>query len=73
MPAAEFVHADAIPLPFSVDAFDRVFTGDFYGHLEGTEREEFLAEARRVAHELGGGTVLHASAWFVIVASPAAN
>lgn len=112
MPAAEFVQADAIPLPFSDDAFDRVFTGHFYGHLEGAEREAFLAEARRVApalivvdsavrpdhereevqerilndgsafevykryfdgdelaRELGGGTVLHASDWFVMVAS----
>ncbi|MGH2883392.1 MAG: class I SAM-dependent methyltransferase, partial [Solirubrobacteraceae bacterium] len=112
MPAAEFVQADAIPLPFSDNAFDRVFTGHFYGHLEGAEREAFLAEARRVApalivvdsavrpdhereevqerilndgsafevykryfdgdelaRELGGGTVLHASDWFVMVAS----
>jgi ubiquinone/menaquinone biosynthesis C-methylase UbiE len=116
MPAAEFVQADAIPLPFSDNTFDRVFTGHFYGHLEGAEREAFLAEARRVApvlvvvdsavrpdhereevqerilndgsafevykryfdgdelaRELGGGTVLHASDWFVMVASPAAG
>ncbi len=116
MPAAEFVQADAIPLPFSADAFDRVFTGHFYGHLGDTEREAFLADARRVApelivvdsavrpdhereevqarilndgsafevykryfdgdelaRELGGGTVLHASDWFVMVASSAAS
>ena len=91
-----------------------MFTGHFYGHLEGLEREAFLAEARRVArelvivdsavrpdhereerqerilndgsrfevykryfdaeelaHELGGGTVLHASDWFVMVATGA--
>ena len=114
MPSAEFVQADAIPLPFADDSFDRVFTGHFYGHLEGTEREAFLAEARRVApelivvdsavrpdhereevqerilndgsafevykryfdgdelaRELGGGTVLHASDWFVMVAAGA--
>jgi len=114
MPSAEFVQADAIPLPFADDSFDRVFTGHFYGHLEGTEREAFLAEARRVApelivvdsavrpdherqemqerilndgsafavykryfdgdelaRELGGGTVLHASEWFVMVAAGA--
>jgi ubiquinone/menaquinone biosynthesis C-methylase UbiE len=114
MPAAEFVQADAIPLPFSDNAFDRVFTGHFYGHLEGAEREAFLAEVRRVAseliivdsavrpdhereevqerilndgsafevykryfdgdelaRELGGGIVLHASDWFVMVGSPA--
>jgi ubiquinone/menaquinone biosynthesis C-methylase UbiE len=116
MPAAEFVQADAIPLPFSANAFDRVFTGHFYGHLGDTEREAFLADAHRVApelivvdsavrpdhgreevqarilndgsafevykryfdgdelaRELGGGTVLHASDWFVMVASSAAS
>jgi ubiquinone/menaquinone biosynthesis C-methylase UbiE len=116
MPAAEFVQANAIPLPFPTNAFDRVFTGHFYGHLDGTERDAFLAEARRVApelivvdsavrpdhereevqerilndgsafevykryfdgdelaRELGGGTVLHASDWFVMVASSAAS
>ena len=112
IPPAEFVQADAIPLPFEDAAFDRVFTGHFYGHLEGSEREAFRAEARRVApelvivdsavrpdhereeqqerilndgsrfhvykryfdadelaRELGGGTVLHASDWFVMVAT----
>jgi ubiquinone/menaquinone biosynthesis C-methylase UbiE len=116
MPAAEFVQADAIPLPFSANAFDRVFTGHFYGHLGDTAREVFLADARRVApelivvdsavrpdhereevqarilndgsafevykryfdgeelaRELGGGTVLHTSDWFVMVASSAAS
>ena len=114
IPSAEFVQADAIPLPFADASFDRVFTGHFYGHLGGSEREAFLAQARRVApelivvdsavrpdhereemqerilndgsafevykryfdgaelaRELGGGTVLHASDWFVMVASPA--
>jgi len=113
MPSAEFVKADAIPLPFAEASFDRVFTGHFYGHLEGAERESFLTEARRVApelivvdsavrpdhereevqerilndgsafevykryfdgpelaRELGGGSVLHKSDWFVMVASP---
>jgi ubiquinone/menaquinone biosynthesis C-methylase UbiE len=113
MPSAEFVKADAIPLPFAEASFDRVFTGHFYGHLEGAERESFLTEARRVApelivvdsavrpdhereevqerilndgsafevykryfdgpelaRELGGGSVLHQSDWFVMVASP---
>ena len=112
IPSADFVQADAIPLPFEDAAFDRVFTGHFYGHLEGPAREAFLAEARRVAaalvvvdsavrpdhereeqqerilndgsrfhvykryfepdelaRELGGGTVLHASDWFVMVAA----
>ena len=51
-PEATFVQADAIPLPFDDGAFDRVFTGHFYGHLDEAERVGFLAEARRVASEL---------------------
>lgn len=107
------VRGDAVPLPFGDGAFDRVFTGHFYGHLVARERERFVAEARRVAPELvvldsalrddgraeewqerklndgsrhrvykrffapgallaelGGGRVLHAGRWFVVVASP---
>jgi ubiquinone/menaquinone biosynthesis C-methylase UbiE len=52
MPTATFVRGDALELPFAEDAFDRVFTGHFYGHLERPERDLFLAEARRVAPEL---------------------
>jgi len=44
--------ADALRLPFPDGAFDRVFTGHFYGHLSPDERAAFLAEARRVAREL---------------------
>jgi demethylmenaquinone methyltransferase/2-methoxy-6-polyprenyl-1,4-benzoquinol methylase len=44
--------ADALALPFADGAFDRVFTGHFYGHLSPDERESFLAEAGRVASEL---------------------
>jgi ubiquinone/menaquinone biosynthesis C-methylase UbiE len=51
-PRATFVHGDAFALPFPDEAFDRVFTGHFYGHLDEEERARFLAEARRVAHEL---------------------
>jgi demethylmenaquinone methyltransferase/2-methoxy-6-polyprenyl-1,4-benzoquinol methylase len=43
---------DALQLPFADNAFDRVFTGHFYGHLPDGERAAFLAEARRVASEL---------------------
>jgi SAM-dependent methyltransferase len=107
------VQGDAVPLPFSAGAFDRVFTANFYGHLLEPERAPFLAEARRVApslvvldaalqpggvpeewqerklydgsrhhvykrfftpeglaSELGGGRVLHAGHWFVMVAAP---
>jgi ubiquinone/menaquinone biosynthesis C-methylase UbiE len=112
LPGARLIAGDALELPFEDDSFDRVFTGHFYGHLEGPVRERFLAEARRVAPELivvdaaarpdhereerqkrvlndgshfqvykryfdarelaaelGGATVLHASAWFVMVSS----
>jgi ubiquinone/menaquinone biosynthesis C-methylase UbiE len=43
---------DALRLPFADGAFDRVFAGHFYGHLEAGERSGFLAEARRVAPSL---------------------
>ena len=53
MPGAELVQADVLDgLPFEDGAFERVFTGHFYGHLEPAARERFLAEARRVAGEL---------------------
>jgi demethylmenaquinone methyltransferase/2-methoxy-6-polyprenyl-1,4-benzoquinol methylase len=51
-PHAELVRGDALALPFDDGSFDRVFTGHFYGHLEEREREQFLAEARRLAAEL---------------------
>jgi ubiquinone/menaquinone biosynthesis C-methylase UbiE len=51
-PSATIVEGDAFALPFVDQAFDRVFTGHFYGHLEQPERERFLAEARRVANAL---------------------
>ncbi|MGZ8695511.1 MAG: class I SAM-dependent methyltransferase [Gaiellaceae bacterium] len=52
LPEARFVQGDALALPFADDSFDRVVTMSFYGHLEGDDRERFLAEARRVAPEL---------------------
>ncbi len=113
LPHGRVVRGDAVPLPFADGAFDRVFTGSFYGHLLEGERARFLAEARRVApelvvldaalreggapeewqerklndgsrhkvykrfftpdglaSELGGGRVLHAGDWFVMVAAP---
>jgi ubiquinone/menaquinone biosynthesis C-methylase UbiE len=48
-PNATYLQGDALSLPFPDRAFDRVFTGHFYGHLEPPERERFLAEARRIA------------------------
>lgn len=111
-PGASFVRADALALPFDDRSFDRVFTGHFYGHLRDPHREQFLAQARRVApelvvvdtavrpgvgreeihervlgdgsrhpvykryfdpdelaQELGGGDILHAGDWFVVVAA----
>jgi ubiquinone/menaquinone biosynthesis C-methylase UbiE len=52
VPDARLVQGDALSLPFDDAEFDRVFTGHFYGHLSGEERERFLSEARRVAPEL---------------------
>ena len=52
VPGARFIHADAFAVPFSDDAFERLFTGHFYGHLDPAERAEFLREARRLAREL---------------------
>jgi ubiquinone/menaquinone biosynthesis C-methylase UbiE len=52
IPDASFVRGEALSLPFPDDAFERVLTGHFYGHLEDPGRRRFLAEARRVAPEL---------------------
>lgn len=57
--ASDYVAGDALELPFADDQFERLFTGHFYGHLEGGDRARFLAEARRVAPEL----VVLDSAW----------
>jgi demethylmenaquinone methyltransferase/2-methoxy-6-polyprenyl-1,4-benzoquinol methylase len=51
-PRATFLQGDALVLPVPNESFDRVFTAHFYGHLDGPDRERFLAEARRVAREL---------------------
>jgi demethylmenaquinone methyltransferase/2-methoxy-6-polyprenyl-1,4-benzoquinol methylase len=52
LPHARVVQGEAVPLPVAAGDFDRVFTGHFYGHLLGEEREAFVAEARRAAEEL---------------------
>jgi ubiquinone/menaquinone biosynthesis C-methylase UbiE len=52
VPGGRFVQGEALGLPFADDAFGRVFTGHFYGHLEAADRERFLADALRVAAEL---------------------
>ncbi len=50
---------DALALPFRDGSWDRVLTAHFYGHLGHDERTAFLAEARRVGHQL----VVIDSAW----------
>lgn len=52
LPGGVALRGDALDLPFADGAFDRVFTGHFYGHLIPAERAAFLAEAARVAREL---------------------
>jgi ubiquinone/menaquinone biosynthesis C-methylase UbiE len=52
VPRATFLRGDALALPVPNRSFDRVFTAHFYGHLEQSDRERFLTEARRVAPEL---------------------
>lgn len=52
LPAGVAIVGDALALPFAGGAFERVFTGHFYGHLPPDERARFLSEARRVAREL---------------------
>jgi ubiquinone/menaquinone biosynthesis C-methylase UbiE len=52
VPEANLITGDALELGFDRDAFGRVFTGHFYGHLLLDERRRFLTGARRVAAEL---------------------
>ena len=52
VPEGRFVGGDALELPFADGSFERVLTSFFYGHLEEEDRDAFLREARRVAHEL---------------------
>ena len=49
---AQLVEGDGLALPFDDDAFERLVSGHFYGHLDATQRQRFLHEARRVAREL---------------------
>jgi hypothetical protein len=52
LPEGVALVGDGLHLAVAGRAFDRVFTGHFYGHLSLRERAAFLAEARRVAGEL---------------------
>lgn len=49
---AIYVLGDAFAPPFPDRSFERIFTGHFYGHLEESDRLDFLGEARRVAGQL---------------------
>jgi demethylmenaquinone methyltransferase/2-methoxy-6-polyprenyl-1,4-benzoquinol methylase len=44
LPAGVAIVGDALRLPFADSAFERVFTGHFYGHLPAAERVAFLSE-----------------------------
>jgi ubiquinone/menaquinone biosynthesis C-methylase UbiE len=52
VPDGRFLQAEALQLPFADNAFERLITSFFYGHLEEDDRLTFLGEARRVAGEL---------------------
>ena len=52
LPRGVAMVGDALDLPFSDGAFDRVFTGHFYGHLSPGERAALFGEVRRVGGEL---------------------
>lgn len=52
LPHGRVLVGDALHLPVVDHAFDRLFTGHFYGHLPDDERAAFLGEAHRVAGEL---------------------
>jgi hypothetical protein len=52
LPGGAAVVGDGLRLAVADGAFDRVFTGHFYGHLPPGERTAFFGEIRRVAAEL---------------------
>jgi demethylmenaquinone methyltransferase/2-methoxy-6-polyprenyl-1,4-benzoquinol methylase len=52
VPAGRFVVGDALSLPFENGSFGRLLTGHFYGHLTLDQKQQFLAEAHRVADEI---------------------
>ena len=51
-PNATFVQGDALALPFEDGAFERVFTGHFYGHLEERRARALPRRGAPVAPEL---------------------
>jgi demethylmenaquinone methyltransferase/2-methoxy-6-polyprenyl-1,4-benzoquinol methylase len=60
LPEGLVLVGDALHPGVADKSFDRVFTGHFYGHLPVDERDQFLAQARRIAGEL---VVVDAGLW----------
>ena len=54
LPHAAVIHADALELPFDDDAFDRIFTAHFYGHLQPGERERVVGRGPPRGARAGG-------------------
>jgi|SRR5579871_245491 len=52
LPQGVAVRGDGLALPFRDGAFKCVIAGHFYGHLRQPQREQFLAEARRLSARL---------------------
>ena len=52
LPHARVLQRSVPPLPFGDGEFERVFTSHFLHHLSPEGRAAFIAEARRVGHEL---------------------
>jgi ubiquinone/menaquinone biosynthesis C-methylase UbiE len=52
LPDAWLVRGDALRIPFRSKQFDCLVAGHFYGHLDQSARELFLAEARRVSKSI---------------------
>jgi ubiquinone/menaquinone biosynthesis C-methylase UbiE len=50
--SAAFVQGDALHLPFRSMQFECLIAAHFYGHLDATDRQIFLAEARRVSKSI---------------------
>ncbi len=65
----EFVHADAMKLPFKDDSFDLVFSQWMLEWIYGDGQAEALAEMRRVVKP-GGHVIVHVGWWPGITFEP---
>lgn len=52
VPGGRVLQGDGLRLPFRAHAFECLMSCHFYGHLDRVMREQFLAEARRVAEQV---------------------